>query len=144
VHNELSITGELIENLTDATLQIAAFINDVLGVPIQPYKRKRKLRNKHSILILISADEDSINNDNNYYQRQKNDNHSYRSYPGQSSSSFNNYHGRTFFNRNRNGAFEQVILIRSDCVARIVGKLFLFRKIKFLMSINLYFRYTRF
>ncbi len=127
MHNELSITGELIENLTDATLQIAAFINDVLGVPVQPYKRKRKLKNENSILNLISADEDSINNDNNYNQRQKNDNHSYRSYPGQSSS-VNNYHGRTFFNRNRNGAFEQVILIRSDCVARIVGKLICFEK----------------
>jgi len=85
------------------------------------------LKNRNSILNFISADEDSINNDNNYYQRQKNDNHSYRSYPGQSSS-FNNYHGRTFFNRNRNGTFEQVILIRSDCVARIVGKLICFEK----------------
>jgi len=40
IQNELSITGELIENLTDASLQIAAFINDVLGIPIQPYKCK--------------------------------------------------------------------------------------------------------
>ena len=29
--------------------------------------------------------------------------------------------GRLFFNRNRNGLFEQVILIRSDCVARVIG-----------------------
>jgi len=101
------------------------------------------LKNKNSILNLISADEDSTNNDNNYHQRPKNDNHSYRSYPGQSSS-FNNYHGRTVFNRNRNGAFEQVILIRSDCVARIVGKLIRFEKIFFVMIINLYFRCTRF
>jgi hypothetical protein len=39
--NELSITGESHENLTDAALQITAFINDVLGVPIQAYKSKR-------------------------------------------------------------------------------------------------------
>ncbi|CAF4971821.1 unnamed protein product, partial [Rotaria socialis] len=53
VHNELSITGELTENLTDACLQIAAFINDVLGVPAQLYK----------------ADGESASKDNDYYQR---------------------------------------------------------------------------
>jgi hypothetical protein len=34
VQSELSVTGESTENLTDATLQIAGFINDVLGVPV--------------------------------------------------------------------------------------------------------------
>ncbi|CAF0806853.1 unnamed protein product [Rotaria sordida] len=107
IQSELPITGELIENLTDACLQIAAFINDVLGVPIQPYKH----------------DDESVNNENNHYQRHKNDNHTYRSSPShyQGQSSFNNYHGRTFFNRNRNDVYEQVILIRHDCVSRIVG-----------------------
>ncbi|CAF3426312.1 unnamed protein product [Rotaria sp. Silwood1] len=107
IQSELSITGELIENLTDACLQITAFINDVLGVPIQSYKH----------------DDESARNENNHNQRQKHDNHTYRSSssPYQGQSSFNNYHGRTFFNRNRNDILEQVILIRHDCVSRIVG-----------------------
>ncbi|UJR23375.1 hypothetical protein I4U23_026384 [Adineta vaga] len=91
IQNELSIISESIENLTDASLQIVAFINDVLGVPVQPYQ----------------FEEVAIN---------------YDSYHEQSSaSSPNNQTGRTFFSRNRNGAFEQMILIRSDCVPRIVG-----------------------
>ncbi|CAF3332901.1 unnamed protein product [Rotaria socialis] len=107
VHNELSITGELTEDLTDACLQIAAFINDVLGVPTQLYK----------------ADGESASKDNDYYQRPKNDNQAYRSSPPnyQGRSPYNNYHGRTFVNRNRNDILEQVILIRSDCVSRIIG-----------------------
>ncbi|CAF2581483.1 unnamed protein product [Rotaria sp. Silwood2] len=107
IQSELSITGELIENLTDACLQISAFINDVLGIPIQPYKH----------------DDESASHENNRYQRQKNDNLTYRSSPShyQGQSSFNNYHGRTFFNRNRSDIIEQVILIRHDCVSRIVG-----------------------
>lgn len=36
--NELSITGESHENIIDAVLQINAFINETLGVTIQPYK----------------------------------------------------------------------------------------------------------
>jgi len=89
VQNELSITGELIENLVDASLQIAAFINDVLGVPIQPY------------IYDEEPTTTTTTNDNNQNSR--------------SSTS------RTFFNRNRSGVFEQIILIRSDCVSRIVG-----------------------
>jgi hypothetical protein len=38
-----------------------------------------------------------------------------------SRSSSSQHQGRTFFNRNRNGTFEQIILIRSNCVARIIG-----------------------
>ncbi len=62
---------------------------------------------------LISADEELSNNDNNNHYQRQND---YRSSPSQ-------YQGRTFFNRNRSGILEQVILIRSDCVSRIVGNL---------------------
>lgn len=84
--------------------------------------------NKNSILNIILADDTPTSTDNNYHQRQKNDTHMYRSsssqYQGQSP--FNNYQGRTFFNRNRSGIIEQLILIRSDCVARIVGKVLLF------------------
>lgn len=40
IHYELSITGQSLENLTDTCLQITAFINDILGVPIQAYKCK--------------------------------------------------------------------------------------------------------
>ncbi|CAF5197276.1 unnamed protein product, partial [Rotaria magnacalcarata] len=36
--NELYITNELHENIIDVVVQINAFINDVLGVPKQPYK----------------------------------------------------------------------------------------------------------
>jgi hypothetical protein len=109
----------------------------------------------------FSADEEQINSDYNNYQRTKNNNNNntdyhqqrrhdynngYRQSPSQhqgQSSPFNNYHERTFFNRGRNGAFEQMILIRSNCVARIVGKLDLF--IFLFFFVNLFFlRYTRF
>ena len=68
----------------------------------------------------------SNNNNNDYYQQHRNEyNAGYRQstaqHQGQSSPL--NYHERIFFNRGRNGAFEQIILIRSNCVARIVGKL---------------------
>lgn len=37
---------------------------------------------------------------------------------------YNNYQERSsYFNRGRNGAFEQTIFIRSTCTPRIVGKL---------------------
>jgi hypothetical protein len=121
IQNELSITGESIENLTDATLQIAAFINDVLGVPVQPYQCKTKfsyiLKTNTRIPNLILDDEEPATNDNTHDQHSKNDHHSHHSSSSQ-------YEGRTFFNRNRSGAFEQVILLRSDCVPRIIGNSF--------------------
>ncbi|CAF4379911.1 unnamed protein product [Rotaria sp. Silwood2] len=111
---ELSITGELYENIIDAALQMTAFINDVLGVPIQPYKDEEQTIGDHN-----NYQRTKINNNNNndHYQQRRHDyNNSYRQSPSQyqgQSSPFNNYHERTFFNRGRNGAFEQVILIRS-------------------------------
>ena len=35
--NELTITGEQIESLVDAVIQLTAFINDVLGIAAQPF-----------------------------------------------------------------------------------------------------------
>jgi len=93
VQHELTITGELIENLADTSLQIAAFINDVLGVAVQPYK----------------YDEPSTSNET---KRTKNENQS---------SSSSQQQGRTFVNRNRSGIFEQTILIRNRFVSRIIG-----------------------
>ncbi|CAF0953805.1 unnamed protein product [Rotaria sordida] len=119
--NELSITGDLYENIIDAALQITAFINDVLGIPIQPYKDE-----EHTIGDNNNYQRTKTNNNNDYHQQQRRHdyNNSYRQSPSQyqgQSSPFNNYHERTFFNRGRNGAFEQVILIRSNCAARIIG-----------------------
>ncbi|CAF0787904.1 unnamed protein product [Adineta ricciae] len=88
VQNELSIAGESIESITDAVLQVAAFINDVLGVPVQPY----------------------------HYGEEATD-----TPQDPSSVALNHQQKRPFFSRNRNGAFEQLILIRSDCVPRVVG-----------------------
>jgi hypothetical protein len=86
----------------------------------------------------FSVDEEQTTGDHNNYQRTKNNNNNdyhqqrrpdynnvYRQSPSQhqgQSSPFNTYHDRTFFNRGRNGAYEQIILIRGNCVARIVGK----------------------
>ena len=67
-------------------------------------------------------------NSNEHHQQRRNDyNNSYRQSPTQQqqqgqSSPYNNSQERTFFNRGRNDAYEQVILIRSNCVARIVGE----------------------
>ncbi|CAF1346917.1 unnamed protein product [Adineta steineri] len=97
IQNELPINGESVENVTDAILQITAFINDILRVPVRPYKPAQELTGH------------SPHQKNGSYQKQS------------PSSSYNNQHGRTFFNRNRNDIFEQVILIRHDCVSRIVG-----------------------
>ncbi len=52
--NELSITGESHENIIDAALQLSAFINDVLGVPIQPYKGKRLTLKINKITVFFS------------------------------------------------------------------------------------------
>lgn len=69
------------------------------------------------------------NNNNDYHQQRRHDynnNNGYRPSPshqqGHSSPFNNNHHDRAFPNRNRNGIYEQIILIRSNCVARIVGK----------------------
>ena len=70
-------------------------------------------------------------NSNEHHQQRRNDyNNRYGQSPTQQqqqhqgqSSPYNNSQERTFFNRGRNGAYEQVILIRGNCVARIVGKL---------------------
>ncbi|CAF1252676.1 unnamed protein product [Adineta steineri] len=131
--NELSITGELYENITDAALQLTAFINDVLGVPVQPYKADEEQTNNDSNNYQRTKYNNN-NNNNDYHQQQPqqqrryehNNNNNYRQSPSQQyqgqSSPFNNYHERTFFNRGRNnGAYEQILLIRSNCVARIVG-----------------------
>ncbi|CAF3338437.1 unnamed protein product [Rotaria sp. Silwood1] len=122
--NELSITGDLYENIIDAALQITAFINDVLGVPIQPYKDEEQTITDHNNYQRTKTNNNN-NNNNDYHQQRRHDyNNSYRQspsqYPGQSSP-FNHYYERTFFNRGRYGAFEQVILIRSNCAARIIG-----------------------
>lgn len=91
----------------------------------------------------IEGDEESANNDNDRYQHSKTDNRSHRSslpnYQGRPS--YNNYHGRTFFNRHRNDIFEQVILIRSDCVSRIVGNFFYFSKKYILFILIIIFMY---
>ncbi len=60
-----------------------------------------KLKN----IILDDEEAATTTNDNNQNSR----------------SSSSQHQGRTFFNRNRNGIFEQIILIRSNCVARIIG-----------------------
>ena len=92
VFYELSITGESIENLADASLQINAFISDVLGVTVTPSATEENpLRSK---------------------QRQS----------APPSTSTSNQSDRTFVNRNRGEIFEEKLLIRSDCVARIIGK----------------------
>lgn len=98
--------------------------------------------NKYKFKLFLD-DEEHQNNENHNYQRTKNNynqtndyhhqqqqrrhdyNNSYRQSPNQyqgQSSPFNNHHERTFVNRSRNGIYEQMILIRSNCVARIVGK----------------------
>lgn len=73
---ELSITGHVHENLVDAALQITAFINDILGVSIQPYTGRQ--------------DEETTNEVDN------------RQHPI--------------------GIYEQIVFIRRDCIARIIGK----------------------
>lgn len=93
----------------------------------------------------VAADEEQTNDDSSNYQRPKTNNnnndyhqqrcHDYNSNTGyrQSSSQhqgqsspFNNYHDRPFPSRGRNGIYEQIILIRGNCVGRIVGKFDLF------------------
>lgn len=103
---ELSITGESIENLVDASLQIVAFINDVLGVATQPYKSTS------------TNGEDNIE----HSSRRPATRHHQRQSAPPSSTSTSNYSDRTFFNRNRNDIVEENVLIRNDCIARIVGK----------------------
>lgn len=67
----------------------------------------------------------SPHSNNDYHQQRRHDfNNGYRQSPSQhkgQSSPLNNHQDRTFINRGRNGAYEQIILIRSDCAARIVG-----------------------
>jgi hypothetical protein len=76
------------------------------------------LQNKNFNLV----DEEPFNDNTTNYQRPKTNNNNYRSSPSQHQGQpTNNFQERTFFNRNRAETFEQVILIRSDCVARIVG-----------------------
>ncbi|CAF0936876.1 unnamed protein product [Adineta ricciae] len=133
--NELAITGELFENIIDAALQLTAFINDVLGVPNQPYKNDEEYSNNESNNYQRSKMNNNSNSTNDYHHSQRrheynnnnNNNSNYRQsvpqqHQGQSSTFNNNHHERTFFNRGRNnGVYEQVILIRGNCVARIVG-----------------------
>jgi len=101
--NELTITGEQIESVVSAVLQLTAFINDVLGLVAQPF---------------------NIDESKNSNRRRHEYNNNYRQSPSphqNQSSPYANYHDRTFFNRGRQGLYEQLILIRNDCVARIVG-----------------------
>ena len=66
------------------------------------------------------------NKTSDYSQQRRHDyNNSYRQSPSphqNQSSPYTNYHERTFFNRGRQGLYEQIILIRNNCVARIVGE----------------------
>ncbi|CAF3317372.1 unnamed protein product [Rotaria socialis] len=122
--NELSITGELYENIVDAALQITAFINDVLGIPIQPYKDEEQMMSNNNNYYQQRTKTNNSNNDYQQQQRRQEHNNGYRQSPPQyqgQPSPYNNQHERTIFNRGRNGTFEQIILIRSNCAARIVG-----------------------
>ncbi len=101
----------------------------------------------HSNYPRTKNNNNNNNNDYHYHQQQQrryDHNNGYRSSPpqhqGQSSSS-NTYHDRTFFNRGRTGVYEQLILIRSPYVPRIVGK---FEFISFSLTDIDLFRYTRF
>ena len=99
--------------------------------------------NEKTNMIVFPEDEEDTNEESNHYQRTKstsnnpndyhqqqrrhdyNNNNGYRQSPSHhqgQSSPFNSYHDRGFANRNRNGIYEQIILIRGNCVARIVGK----------------------
>lgn len=74
-----------------------------------------------SLIKLILANEERSEVQHDDGQRRKSDKFSRPQ--GSPSSSANNYPARPFpANRARSDAFEQRVMVRSDCVARIVGE----------------------